>query len=135
MLFLIQMLLCHRVQAIGADTCRNCCLMSNACACRQAYGYSHGGSSMGYYRLEHDRSSTSSNIGSIYIPEAQQADGSGAVGPMRVHVRGAIDVLAGIGRGGTAYVPGATWPPTCCVFSHVPFGPGNSKLPAVAREQ
>ncbi|XP_072978738.1 uncharacterized protein [Typha angustifolia] len=119
----LQMLLCHRVQAVGADTCRNCCLTSNICACRQAYGYSHGGSPRGYYRQEHDRNVTSGNIGNIYLAEAQ-GDGSGLFGPVRVHVRGAIDGLAGIGRG-TTYVSGTAWPPTRYVFSRVPFGTGN----------
>ncbi|XP_019706535.1 uncharacterized protein [Elaeis guineensis] len=119
----LQMLLCHKVQAVGADTCKNCCLTSNACACRQAYGYTHGGSPKSYYRQEHDRNNSSGSIGNIYLADAQ-GEGSGLYGPVRVHVRGAIDGLAGIGRG-TTYVTGAAWPPTRYVFSRVPFGLGN----------
>ncbi|RWW74257.1 hypothetical protein BHE74_00017810 [Ensete ventricosum] len=118
-----QMLLCHRVQAIVADACKNCCLTSSACACRQAYGYSHGGGPVGYYRQEHDRNNSSSTNGNIYLANAQ-GDGSGLFGPVRIPVRGTIDGLAGIGRG-TTYEPGAAWPPTRYVFSRVPTVHGN----------
>ncbi|RRT76853.1 hypothetical protein B296_00024082 [Ensete ventricosum] len=119
----LQMLLCHRVQAIVADACKNCCLTSSACACRQAYGYSHGGGPVGYYRQEHDRNNSSSTNGNIYLANAQ-GDGSGLFGPVRIPVRGTIDGLAGIGRG-TTYEPGAAWPPTRYVFSRVPTVHGN----------
>jgi len=88
----LQMLLCHRVQAIVADTCRNCCLTSNSCACKQAYVSSHT-----HYRQEHDRSSASGTVGNIYLADAQ-GDGNGVLGPVRINVRGAVDGLAGIGR-------------------------------------
>ncbi|CAL9078761.1 unnamed protein product [Musa textilis] len=119
----LQMLLCHRVQAIVADACKNCCLTSSACACRQAYVYSHGGAPVGYYRQEHDRNNSSSTNGNIYLANAQ-GDGSGLFGPVRVPVRGTIDGLAGIGRG-TTYESGAAWPPTRYVFSRVPTVHGN----------
>lgn len=116
------MLLCQRVQAIAADTCKNCCL--TRCACRQSYGYSsQGGGPAGYYRQEHDRNNITGNVGNVYVADPQ-GDGSGLFGPVRVHVRGPIDGLAGLGRGNT-YVPGAAWPPTRYVFSRVPFGLGN----------
>ncbi|XP_058076142.1 uncharacterized protein LOC131224789 [Magnolia sinica] len=119
----LQMLLSHRVQEIGADTCKNCCLTSMACACRQQHGFSCGGSPAGYYRQEHDRNSAPANMGNIYLADAQ-GEGNGLFGPVRVHVRGPIDGLAGIGRG-TTFVPAAAWPPTRFVFSRVPFGLGN----------
>ncbi|CAO2196343.1 unnamed protein product [Urochloa humidicola] len=114
----LQMLLCHRVQAIVADTCRNCCLTSNSCACKQAYVSSHTN-----YRQENDRSSASGTIGNIYLADAQ-GDGNGGLGPVRVNVRGAVDGLAGIGRG-NSNVPGAAWAPTRYVFSRVPYGLGS----------
>eukprot|EP00262_Sarcandra_glabra_P005503 TRINITY_DN1715_c0_g1_i1.p1 TRINITY_DN1715_c0_g1~~TRINITY_DN1715_c0_g1_i1.p1 ORF type:complete len:872 (-),score=156.78 TRINITY_DN1715_c0_g1_i1:83-2698(-) len=119
----LQMLLSQRVQEIGADTCKNCCLSSMACACRQPYGYSHGGTATGYYRQEHDRNSAPANMGNIYLADTQ-GEGNGLFGPVRVHVRGPMDGLAGIGRGAT-FVPAAAWPPTRFVFSRVPFGLGN----------
>ncbi|VAH38733.1 hypothetical protein VPH35_024544 [Triticum aestivum] len=90
----MQMLLCHRVQAIVPDTCRNCYLTSNSCD----------------YRQEHDRTSASGTEGSICLADAQ-GDGNGMFSPVRVNVRGADDGLAGIGRG-NSNVPGAAWAPT-----------------------
>ncbi|RWR94659.1 BTB domain-containing protein [Cinnamomum micranthum f. kanehirae] len=119
----LQMLLSHRVQEIGAETCKNCCLTSIPCACRQSYGFSHGGTPTGYYRQEHDRNSAPGNVGNVYLADAQ-GEGNGLFGPVRVHVRGPIDGLAGLGRG-TTFVPAAAWPPTRFVFSRVPFGLGN----------
>lgn len=119
----MQMLLSHRVQEIGAETCKNCCLTSIPCACRQSYGFSHGGTPTGYYRQEHDRNSAPGNVGNVYLADAQ-GEGNGLFGPVRVHVRGPIDGLAGLGRG-TTFVPAAAWPPTRFVFSRVPFGLGN----------
>ncbi|CAO2167629.1 unnamed protein product [Urochloa humidicola] len=114
----LQMLLCHRVQAIVADTCRNCCLTSNSCACKQAYVSLHTN-----YRQENDRSSASGTISNIYLADAH-GDGNGGLGPVRVNVRGAVDGLAGIGRG-NSNVPGAAWAPTRYVFSRVPYGLGS----------
>ncbi|XP_010259602.1 PREDICTED: uncharacterized protein LOC104598970 isoform X2 [Nelumbo nucifera] len=120
----LQMLLSHRVQEIGADTCKNCCLTSMACACRQPFGFSHGATTSGYYMQEHDRSNQLGNMGNVYVADAAQGEGSGLFRPVRVHVRGPIDGLAGIGRG-TTFVSTAAWPPTRFVFSRVPFGLGN----------
>ncbi|KAJ4775849.1 BTB/POZ domain-containing protein [Rhynchospora pubera] len=133
----LQMLLCHRVQAVVADTCRSCCLTSNLCACRQAYGYSHGGgSSVSYYRQDHDRSTSPCNssnniIGNIYLSEAQ-GDGGSVFGASRVH-RGAADGLAGIGRGSTSPGSSAAWAPTRFVFSRVPVGLGTRNESETAR--
>lgn len=119
----LQMLLSHRVQEVGADTCRNCCLTSMVCACRQSYGFSQG-SITGYYMQDHDRNNPSGSMGNIYVTDAAQGDGNGFSRPVRVHVRGPIDGLAGIGRGAT-FVPAPAWQPTRFVFSRVPFGMGN----------
>ncbi|ONK68252.1 uncharacterized protein A4U43_C05F9310 [Asparagus officinalis] len=117
----LQMLLCQRVQAVAAETCKSCCLTT--CACRQSYGYSaQGGGPIGCYRQEHDRNITG-NMGNVYLADPQ-GEGNGLFGPVRVHVRGPIDGLAGIGRGNT-HVSGAAWPPTRYVFSRVPLGLGN----------
>ncbi|XP_057476226.1 uncharacterized protein LOC130764156 isoform X1 [Actinidia eriantha] len=120
----LQMLLSQRVQEIGADTCKNCCLVNMACTCRPQFGFSHGATATGYYVQERDHNNQSSNIGNIYVTDSTQGEGNGLFRPVRVHVRGAIDGLAGIGRG-TTFVPGAAWPPTRFVFSRVPFGVGN----------
>ncbi|XP_010045920.2 uncharacterized protein LOC104434746 [Eucalyptus grandis] len=123
----LQMLLSQRVQEIVADTCKNCCLLNSSCACRQPFGYSHGVSATGYCIQEQDQSN-SNNIGSVYVTEPAQGDGNGIFRPVRVHVRGPVDGLAGIGRGNT-FVPTAAWPPTRYVFSRVPFGVGNRNCP------
>ncbi|KAL6193756.1 hypothetical protein ACLB2K_034840 [Fragaria x ananassa] len=115
----LQMLLSQRVQEIGADTCKSCCLTSVACSCRQQFSFPHGGTT-GYYMQEHNQSNSSG----VYVAESASGEGNGLFRPVRVHVRGPIDGLAGIGRG-TTFVPTATWPPTRFVFSRVPFGIGN----------
>lgn len=122
----LQMLLSQRVLEIGADTCKNCCLVSMACACRQPYGFSRGIPASGYYIQEHDQHISPSNIGNLYVTDSAQGEGSGLFRPVRVHVNrgGPNDGLAGIGRG-TTFVPAAAWPPTRFVFSRVPFGGGN----------
>ncbi|XP_059632733.1 uncharacterized protein LOC132275289 [Cornus florida] len=120
----LQMLLSQRVQEIGADTCKNCCLTTMACACRQTIGFSHGITSTSYYMQEHDQNNPLSNMGNVYVTDSAQGEGNGLFRPVRVHVRGPIDGLAGIGRG-TTFVPAAAWPPTRFVFSRVPFGMGN----------
>ncbi|KAM7485086.1 hypothetical protein LguiA_001095 [Lonicera macranthoides] len=119
----LQMLLSQRVQEIGADTCKNCCLVSMACACRQPFGFSRGVAATSYYMQEHDQNAQS-NMGNVYVSESGKGEGNGLFRPVRVHVRGPIDGLAGIGRG-TTFVPTAAWPPTRFVFSRVPFGVGN----------
>ncbi|KAL3508102.1 hypothetical protein ACH5RR_033484 [Cinchona calisaya] len=120
----LQMLLSQRVQEIGSETCKNCCLMSMVCACRQPFGYSRSGTTTGYYMQEHDQSNPSNDIGNVFVTGSVQGEGNGLFRPVRVHVRGPIDGLAGIGRGNT-FVPAAAWPPTRFVFSRVPFGMGS----------
>lgn len=119
----LQTLLCQRVQEIAAETSKKCRHTSNFCTCRQPYEYGHGCNTLGYYRQDHDRSSSSGSIGNAHIAESQP-EVHGMASPVHVHVRGPIDGLAGIGRGAT-YPPGSTWPPTRYVFSRVPFGLGN----------
>uniref|UniRef100_A0A5B7A3R8 BTB domain-containing protein n=1 Tax=Davidia involucrata TaxID=16924 RepID=A0A5B7A3R8_DAVIN len=120
----LQMLLSQRVQEIGADTCKNCCLVSIACRCRQPFGFSHGVAASGYYVQEHEQNNPQSNMGNVYVTDSSQGEGNGLFRPVRVHVRGPNDGLAGIGHG-TTFVPAAAWPPTRFVFSRVPFGMGN----------
>lgn len=73
---------------------------------------------------DHDQSNSPGSIGNIYVADSSQGEANGLFRPVRVHVRGQIDGLAGIGRG-TTFVPAAAWPPTRFVFSRVPFGMGN----------
>nr|GMD76616.1 uncharacterized protein LOC109176133 [Ipomoea batatas] len=120
----LQMLLSQRVQEIGADTCKSCCLVSMACACRQPFGYSRNVAATGYYMTEHDQGNPPTNAGNVYVNDSVHREGNGLFRPVRVHVRGPIDGLAGIGRGNT-FVPAAAWPPTRFVFSRVPYGMGN----------
>ncbi|KAG6431186.1 hypothetical protein SASPL_109263 [Salvia splendens] len=121
----LQMLLSQRVQEVGADTCRNCCRVSIACMCRQPFGYSTGVTAPGYYMQDHEHNNLPPNeIGHVYINSSAQGERNGLFRPVRVHDRGPIDGLAGIGRGNT-FAPVATWPPTRYVFSRVPFGIGN----------
>uniref|UniRef100_A0A2N9IC50 BTB domain-containing protein n=1 Tax=Fagus sylvatica TaxID=28930 RepID=A0A2N9IC50_FAGSY len=90
----------------------------------QPFGFSHGGTTQAYYMQEHDQNTALGNMGNVYVAESGQGEGNGLFRPVRVHVRGPIDGLAGIGRG-TTFVPAAAWPPTRFVFSRVPFGMGN----------
>ncbi|KAK8571988.1 hypothetical protein V6N12_028052 [Hibiscus sabdariffa] len=120
----LQMLLHQRVQEIGADTCKNCCLTSMQCSCRQPFGYSHGVAATGYYMPEHDQNHLAGNIGNVYMADNAPDEGNGLFRHVRVQVRGANDGLAGIGNGAT-FVPATSWTPTRFVFSRVPFGIGN----------
>ncbi|KAL4564927.1 hypothetical protein LXL04_029003 [Taraxacum kok-saghyz] len=122
----LQTLLSQRVHEIGADTCKNCCLVSMACQCRPQYGFTR----TNYYMQEHEQiqNSSSTGIGDVYVTDASSSQGevNGLFRPVRVHVRGTNDGLAGIGRGST-YVQGTAWPPTRFVFSRVPFHMGNRR--------
>lgn len=120
----LQMLLSQRVHEIGADTCKNCCLVSMVCQCRQQYGFARGVSTTGYYMQEHDQNAASNGIGNVYVTDSSQGEGNGLFRPVRVHVRGPNDGLAGLGRGST-FVSTAAWPPTRFVFSRVPFNMAN----------
>ena len=121
---IIQMLLSQRVQEIGADACKNCFQTSMACACRQPFGFSHGVGTTGYYAQEHDQNNPPNHVGNVYVTESAQGQGNSHFRPVRVHVRGTVDGLAGIGRG-TTFVPAAAWPPTRVVFSRIPYGMGS----------
>ncbi|GAA0157624.1 hypothetical protein LIER_14853 [Lithospermum erythrorhizon] len=119
----LQMLLSQRVQEIGAYTCPNCRLVNMSCACK-SFGYSRGISSNGSYVQDRDRNNPSDDYGNVYIANPSQGEGNGLFRNVRVHVRGANDGLAEVGRGNT-FVPSAAWPPTRFVYSRVPIGMGN----------
>ncbi|KAK4800731.1 hypothetical protein SAY86_021218 [Trapa natans] len=119
----LQMLLSQRVQEIAAETCKNCCLLSMACACRQPFGFAHGLSTTSYYMQDQDQNTIPGNIGHAYMSGyTQQGEHNGSFRPVRGPIP--VDGLAGIGRG-TTFVPAAAWPPTRYVFSRVPFGVGT----------
>jgi len=118
------MLLSQKVQEIAAETCKNCCLLGMACACKQPFALSHGVTTTGYYMQASDQHSPTGNVGNIYVADSAQGEGNGAFRPVRVHVRGSNEGLAGIGHGAT-FVPASAWTPTRFVFSRVPFGVGN----------
>lgn len=120
----LQMLLSQRVQEIGADTCKNCCLVSMACACRQPFGLSPGVNPSGYYMHEDGQNNQPGSMGNVYVVDSSQGERNGLFRHVRVHVRGPVDGLAGIGRG-NAFVPTASCPPTRFVYSRVPVGMGN----------
>ncbi|KAL2922896.1 Germ cell-less protein-like 1 [Bienertia sinuspersici] len=120
----LQMLLSQRVQEIAAETCKNCCLLGMACACKQSYAFSHGSATTGYYIQAPDQHNPHGNIGDLYVAGPANGEGHGVFKPVRVHVRASNEGLAGIGRGATL-VPASSWCPTRFVFSRVPFGVGN----------
>lgn len=120
----LQMLLSQRVQEIAAETCKNCCLLGIACACKHPFTISHGNATTGYYVQAPDQHNPSGNIGDLYVADPANGEENGVFRPVRVHVRGSNDGLAGIGRGATV-VPASSWCPTRFVFSRVPFGVGN----------
>lgn len=121
----LQMLLSHRVLEIGAVTCKNCCLTNMACACKQSVEFSRGSTIISGYGMQgHDLNNIHGNMGNVYIADPAQGRESNLFRPARIHVRGAIDGLAGIGHGSTS-VSEAAWPPSRVVFSRLPFGMGN----------
>ncbi|GJY91745.1 hypothetical protein Tco_0507527 [Tanacetum coccineum] len=73
---------------------------------------------------EHDQNTLTTGIRDVYITDSSQGQVNRHFRPVRVHVRGTIDGLAGIGRGLT-YVPGTGLPSTHFVFSIVLFHMGN----------
>ncbi|BAT77128.1 uncharacterized protein HKW66_Vig0020570 [Vigna angularis] len=125
----LQMLLSQRVQEIAADTCKVCSLMN--CTCQKQFAFSHGASTSGSYLQEHNQNIMPGSVGNIYVAESSAGERSGLFRPVRVHVRGAIDGLAGIGRG-TNFVPASASHPTRFVFSRVPLGVGNRNHPQSA---
>ncbi|KAK9065606.1 hypothetical protein SSX86_015007 [Deinandra increscens subsp. villosa] len=116
----LQTLLSQRVHEIGADTCKSCCLVSMACQCRPQYGFAR----TGYYMQDQGPNSATTGIGDVYFADSSQGEVNGLFRPVRVHARGPIDGLAGIGRGSN-YAPATAWPPTRFVFSRVPLHMGN----------
>ncbi|CAN1281053.1 Germ cell-less protein-like 1 [Linum perenne] len=116
----LQMLLSQRVQETGADTCKLCCFTSMSCTCRQQFGFSRGVN----YTQEHEHNNSPVNMENVYVANSATGGGNSVFRPVRVHVRGPVDGLAGIGRG-TTFVPAAAWPPTRFVFSRQPFGFGT----------
>ncbi|KAH9317087.1 hypothetical protein KI387_018856 [Taxus chinensis] len=120
----LQMLLRHRVIAIAADTCKNCCQISQLCMCRQTLSFLQGRTNDSFYRDDQQRNSGVGTVGSMYAGDHTLVQ-TGSPVPVRVRVRGAVDGLAGIGRGSTFGPPEATWPPTRVVFSRVPYGLGG----------
>jgi len=116
-----QMLLSQRVQEVAANTCKRCCLISIACACKQGFGVSHGATFNNYYCQENVQNNMMGDMDNVYVPESSQGDGIGIFKPVRISVRGQhIDGLAGIGCEAT-FVPPPAWPPTPFVYSRVPI--------------
>ncbi|CAD5328054.1 unnamed protein product [Arabidopsis thaliana] len=117
----LQMLLSQRVQEVAANTCKRCCLISIACACKQGFGVSHGATFNNYYCQDNVQNNMMGDMDNVYVPESSQGDGIGIFKPVRISVRGQhIDGLAGIGCEAT-FVPPPAWPPTPFVYSRVPI--------------
>ncbi|KAH0935052.1 hypothetical protein HID58_012169 [Brassica napus] len=118
----LQMLLSQRVQEVAANTCKKCCLISIACACKQGFGLSHGAPFNNYYCQDNvQNNNMMGGIETMYVTESSQAEENGIFKPVRISVRGQhIDGLAGIGCEAT-FVPPPAWPPTPFVYSRVPI--------------
>ncbi|CAH8276498.1 unnamed protein product [Arabidopsis lyrata] len=117
----LQMLLSQRVQEVAASTCKRCCLISVACACKQGFGVSHGATFNNYYCQDNVQNNMMGDMENVYVAESSQGEGIGIFKPVRISVRGQhIDGLAGIGCEAT-FVPPPAWPPTPFVYSRVPI--------------
>ncbi|XP_010440241.1 PREDICTED: uncharacterized protein LOC104723558 [Camelina sativa] len=117
----LQMLLSQRVQEVAANTCKRCCLISVACACKQGFGVSHGAAFNNYYCQDNVQNNMMGDMENVYVTESSQGEGIGIFKPVRISVRGQhIDGLAGIGCEAT-FVPPPAWPPTPFVYSRVPI--------------
>ncbi|KAG7542728.1 SKP1/BTB/POZ domain superfamily [Arabidopsis thaliana x Arabidopsis arenosa] len=117
----LQMLLSQRVQEVAANTCKRCCLISVACACKQGFGVSHGATYNNYYCQDNVQNNMMGDMENVYVAESSQGEGIGIFKPVRISVRGQhIDGLAGIGCEAT-FVPPPAWPPTPFVYSRVPI--------------
>ncbi|ESQ55890.1 hypothetical protein EUTSA_v10024402mg [Eutrema salsugineum] len=117
----LQMLLSQRVQEVAANTCKRCCLISIACACKQGFGVSHGATFNNYYCQDNTQNNMMGDMENMYVAESSQGEGIGIFKPVRISVRGQhIDGLAGIGCEAT-FVPPPAWPPTPFVYSRVPI--------------
>lgn len=118
----LQTLLKQHVLTIAAETCKNCSLFGSSCACKQSYNYSHCRVPSNLYREDQDRNEY------VIVASGFHADAQPGVASVqgRVHVRGPVDGLAGIGRGSTFGPPGAAWSPSRFMFTRIPFtGFGN----------
>ncbi|KAG0576153.1 hypothetical protein KC19_5G059100 [Ceratodon purpureus] len=110
----LQTLLRQQVLTIAADTCRNCSHVYGNCSCRQFNpSYPHGRIPSLHYR---DDGQNSGPVPTGNFPGAEGIGGSSGSGvgassqsTGRVHVRNAMDGLAGIGRG-TTFGPPGSWP-------------------------
>ncbi|KAH6559439.1 hypothetical protein KP509_1Z008400 [Ceratopteris richardii] len=118
----LQTLLKKHVLTIAAETCKTCCLFGSSCTCcKQSYNYSHCCVPSNAYREDQER-----NAG-VIVASGFNADAHSVASVQgRVHVRGSVDGLAGIGRGSTFGPPGAAWSPSRFMFTRIPFtGFGN----------
>lgn len=123
----LQTLLKQHVVTIAADTCNTCSLIVTNCTCKQSYSYSHSRVPPNVYREDQDRS-TGVVAAGVFHTDSQTGVKSGPTGQGRVHVRGPVDGLAGIGRGPPFGPPGGTWPPSRFMFNRIPFaGFGNRR--------
>ncbi|KAJ7537132.1 hypothetical protein O6H91_12G098700 [Diphasiastrum complanatum] len=117
----LQTLLRQQVLTIAADTCKNCCYVYPSCNCRQGLVYPHTRiPASNYHRDDQERNTRAASMGSYPLTDAQGGVNGSLQG--RVHVRGTMDGLAGIGRGTTFGPPGTPWPSSRFVFSRVPIG-------------
>ncbi|KFK44980.1 hypothetical protein AALP_AA1G328500 [Arabis alpina] len=131
----LQMLLSQRVKEVAANTCKRCCLISIACACRQGFGVSHGANFNNYHCQDNTQNNMMGDIENMYVTESSQGEGIGIFKPVRINVRGQhIDGLAGIGCEAT-FVPPPAWPPTPFVYSRVPINiNGQQSVPSDGSE-
>ncbi|KAL1220530.1 hypothetical protein V5N11_003239 [Cardamine amara subsp. amara] len=117
----LQMLLSQRVQEVAANTCKRCCLISVACACKQGFGVSHGATFNNYYCQDNVQNNMMGDMENVYVTESSQGEGIGIFKPVRISVRGQhIDGLAGIGCEAT-FVPPPVLASTPFVYSRVPI--------------
>lgn len=116
----LQTLLKQHVFTIAAETCKNCSLFGTSCTCKQAYNYSHCRVPSNFYREDQDRNAGGIAAGGFHT-ETQSGVSNVAPVQGRVHVRGPVDGLAGIGRGSTFGPPGGTWSSSRFMFTRIPF--------------
>lgn len=121
----LQTLLKQHVLNVATETCKSCSLFVASCTCKQSYNYPHGRVPPNFYRDDQDRNGGVIAAGGFHTDTPTGAN-NGAPVQGRVHVRGPVDGLAGIGRGPTFGPPGGTWPPSRFMFTRIPFaGFGN----------
>eukprot|EP00250_Pteridium_aquilinum_P017274 c23541_g1_i1 orf=491-3157(+) len=121
----LQTLLKQHVLTIAAETCKTCSLFASSCNCKQSYNYSHCRVPSNFYREDQDRNA-GVIAGGVFHSDTQTGVSNIASVQGRVHVRGPVDGLAGIGRGSTFGPPGGAWSPSRFMFTRIPFtGFGN----------